>query len=65
MDLRDVSWRKSSYTASNGGACVEVAATSAQLYLVRDSKNPDGPRLSFSPAQWGAFIGGIKERDFG
>ncbi|HWE90648.1 MAG TPA: DUF397 domain-containing protein [Pseudonocardiaceae bacterium] len=34
-------WRKSSYSGT-GGDCVEVAAS---LGLVRDSKNPDGPRL--------------------
>lgn len=36
-------WRKSSYSASNGGDCVEVART---LHAVRDSKNPTGPALA-------------------
>lgn len=57
MDLTSVRWRKSSYSGDNGGNCIEVAAVSgADLsYLVRDSKDPDGPRLALSPAAWRAF----------
>jgi Domain of unknown function (DUF397) len=49
-------WRKSSYSEANG--CVEVARPGP--VLVRDSKNPDGPVLSFTPATWKAFLGGVK-----
>ncbi|GAA4240369.1 DUF397 domain-containing protein [Actinomadura meridiana] len=44
MDLRNTSWRKSSYTTSNGGNCVELA-DAAGVVAVRDSKDPDGPVL--------------------
>jgi hypothetical protein len=37
-------WRKSSYSSSNGGACVELAGLGAGVG-VRDSKDPDGPKL--------------------
>ncbi|MFD7415500.1 DUF397 domain-containing protein [Kitasatospora purpeofusca] len=48
-------WFKSSYSSNEGGECVEVAeATSA--VLVRDSKDKSGPRLTFSPAAWEAFV---------
>jgi hypothetical protein len=57
-----VTWRKSS-RSTNGGNCVEVAHTDNH-YLVRDSKNPDGPRLVFSPSGWAAFLGCIKADDF-
>ncbi|MFB9880743.1 DUF397 domain-containing protein [Planobispora siamensis] len=30
----------------------------------RDSKDPDGPALSFIPAEWDAFIGGVKAHEF-
>jgi hypothetical protein len=40
-------WRKSS-RSGNGGECVELACAPEQR-LVRDSKNPDGPRLKFPP----------------
>ncbi len=53
-------WRKSTYSASNGGDCVEVAPNSGRLVAVRDSKNPDGPKLLLTPAQWRAFTTGIK-----
>jgi hypothetical protein len=48
-------WRKASYSGGNGGACVEVSSTPAALVAVRDSKDPDGPGLAFSPARWQAF----------
>jgi hypothetical protein len=44
MDLRNVKWRKSTYTGSNGGNCVELA-DAAGAVAVRDSKDPDGPVL--------------------
>jgi hypothetical protein len=52
-------WRKSSYT--NGRAsCVEVALGLPQAVAVRDSKNPNGPKLTVTPATWSAFVTGIK-----
>jgi hypothetical protein len=30
------------------------------LVAVRDSKDPDGPRLAFTPVGWQAFTGLIK-----
>ncbi|GAB2918186.1 DUF397 domain-containing protein [Micromonospora polyrhachis] len=51
--LRDANWRKSTYSGDQG-ACVEVAAV-ADTIAVRDSKDPAGPTLSFSPTAWAAF----------
>lgn len=53
--LDDVTWRKSSYSGSNGGACVEVAVLPDHSLAVRDSKDPDGPRLTFTRAEWRTF----------
>ncbi|MGY0067653.1 DUF397 domain-containing protein [Streptomyces sp. QTS137] len=52
--MSDHQWRKSSYSpdASN---CVEVSTTSATA-LIRDSKDPAGPRLDLSQATWATFI---------
>jgi hypothetical protein len=47
-------WRKSSYSSEQGGACIEIAAHPAAVH-VRDSKDPEGPALSFEPAEWAAF----------
>ena len=48
-------WFKST-RSGQGGDCVEVAVPDAGGVLVRDSKNPDGPRLTFDRAAWAAFI---------
>lgn len=47
-------WHKSTYSSGEGGQCVEVAPCPHTIH-VRDSKNPTGPMLSFSPASWSAF----------
>ena len=60
---RTLSWRKSSYSGSNGGQCVEVA-TSGRV-LVRDSKNPDRGILGFSARTWREFAARIKRDDAG
>ncbi|MFJ2648694.1 DUF397 domain-containing protein [Streptomyces sp. NPDC087420] len=51
----EVAWVKSSYSSNEGAACVEVAATPATV-LVRDSKNPAGPRLGLAPGAWADFL---------
>ena len=56
MDVTDVSWRKSSYS---GGACVEVG-TAGRVVAVRDSKDPEGPRLAFAEGLWRAFAEDVK-----
>jgi hypothetical protein len=77
MDLTGVSWRKSSYSGTkggdcvevaevwrkssySGGNCVEVAATLPAAIAVRDSKDPTGPKLIFTPADWAAFTATIR-----
>ncbi|CAL9294282.1 DUF397 domain-containing protein [Streptomyces enissocaesilis] len=57
--LADLAWFKSSYSdTSNPSDCVEVAITPATIH-VRDSKRPDGPRLTVPPASWTAFVAGV------
>ena len=60
MDVTSAIWRKSSYSGGNGGNCVEVAPAGNNI-AVRDSHEPDGPRLQFSAAEWRAFLAHIKE----
>lgn len=62
-DFDAAAWRKSSWSGDNGGQCVEVAVTS-EVIGVRDSKDPDGPRLVFTPAEWDAFLAGVKTGEF-
>ncbi|GAA1970400.1 DUF397 domain-containing protein [Kitasatospora viridis] len=46
-------WRKSSYSGGTANDCVEVALAHP---AVRDSKDPDGPALVFTPDAWSAFL---------
>ena len=39
---------------------MEVAADGPGVVAVRDSKDPDGPALVFTPADWSAFITSLK-----
>lgn len=56
MELTGARWRKSSRSSGNGGACVEVADNLPGLVAVRDSKDPAGPALIFTPTAWHAFL---------
>ncbi|MEW2403974.1 DUF397 domain-containing protein [Streptomyces sp. NPDC046862] len=51
----DLEWIKSTYSTDEGPDCVEVAALPDHI-LVRDSKNPHGPRLAVTPTAWAAFL---------
>ncbi len=64
MDLIGAQWRKSSRSGTNGGNCVEVALNLPGIVAIRDSKDPDGPRLAFTPAEWNAFIAGVRDGEF-
>jgi Domain of unknown function (DUF397) len=52
-------WRKSSYSGQ-GATCVEVACKMPDVVAVRDSKNPDGPKLVTTPADWRTFLSSIR-----
>ncbi|WP_030814825.1 DUF397 domain-containing protein [Streptomyces sp. NRRL S-337] len=62
IDLSTVTWRKSSYSNSDGGACLEIADDlPAPLVPVRDSKDPHGPALVLPAAAWAAFVTAVKD----
>lgn len=58
-DLSRAQWRKSSYSGANGN-CIEVAANSKARLLVRDTKDREGPVLSFPPGTWRRFAMDVK-----
>ncbi len=62
-DLTHAAWRKST-RSNDGGNCVEVADNLPGVIAVRDSKNPTGPALTFSPSEWAAFTSGVKDGEF-
>ncbi|WP_399926578.1 DUF397 domain-containing protein [Streptomyces kanamyceticus] len=53
-------WRKSTHSGGDGGNCLEVADGHPTVIPVRDSKNPQGPKLVFRTTSWSAFLDGVK-----
>jgi Domain of unknown function (DUF397) len=62
-DLSRARWFKSTRSGPNCDNCVEVAFVE-QAIAVRDSKDPSGPALIFTTAEWDAFVGGAKGGEF-
>jgi ribosomal protein S26 len=59
----DLKFRKSSSSGVTRTLCVEVAIHS-DIVAVRDSKQPKGRILRFSPEEWQAFVAGVKAGEF-
>lgn len=51
----ELAWYKSSYSAGNGGDCVEAAAADTAVHI-RDSKQSGGPTLRVGAVQWTTFV---------
>ncbi len=75
MDSSGSAWRESGHetgeiesvevTVTDDEAAVPThKAGAGRLILMRDSKNPDGPVLAFTEAEWRAFIAGVKDGEF-
>ncbi|GAB7034001.1 DUF397 domain-containing protein [Streptomyces sp. NPDC021749] len=60
-ELSAARWRKSSYSNTNGGSCVEIADNIPGIIPVRDSKNPGGPAICVGEAAWAVFVGMVKD----
>ncbi|MET9399368.1 DUF397 domain-containing protein [Kitasatospora sp. NPDC002965] len=60
---RTEQWRRSSYSSGNASDnCIEV--DDARPGSVRDSKDPQGPRLRFTPAAWQSFVTATADGEF-
>ncbi|HEY6073135.1 MAG TPA: DUF397 domain-containing protein [Anaerolineales bacterium] len=59
----EVGFHKSTASSSNQG-CVDVKTCTCDEVLVRDSKDPDGPVLTFTRDEWTAFLAGVKGEEF-
>jgi len=60
--LGNLPWRKAQRSVGNG-ACVELAPVNGMVAM-RDSKDPDGPVLMYTAAEWDAFLHGAKAGEF-
>ncbi len=56
-------WRKAKASQGNGN-CVEMAALADDRVAVRDSKDPDGPVLTFTRAEFRAWLHGVRAGEF-
>ena len=61
-EYRTLAWRKAR-RSTNNGECVEVASVVGKIAL-RDSKDPGGPILLYTPPEWMAFLDGAKLGEF-
>ncbi|MBO0820771.1 MAG: DUF397 domain-containing protein [Nocardiopsaceae bacterium] len=52
----DTTWRKASYSGSNGAQCVEIASTTARGVAVRDTTDRDGVTLTLPASAWRDFL---------
>jgi hypothetical protein len=53
-------WRKSSYSGTGGGSCVEAADRDGRI-LVRDTTDRGGVVLSISPDEWSRFMATLSQ----
>ncbi|RKS76390.1 uncharacterized protein DUF397 [Actinomadura pelletieri DSM 43383] len=60
LNLIGASWRKSSHSTGDASTCVEVATNLPAVVAVRDSTDPTGPALLFTPATWRTFTDKLK-----
>lgn len=60
----NIRWKKSSYSSSHDGACVETTCAHG-LILIRDSKNPTGPELFARIDSWCTFLAATMDGHLG
>lgn len=61
-EFSGLNWRKAQVSVNNG-QCLELARAE-DMIAIRDSKNPGGPVLKYTRAEWHAFLDGAKNGEF-
>ncbi|MFJ4689306.1 DUF397 domain-containing protein [Streptomyces sp. NPDC088789] len=65
-EIEGAVWKKSSYSGSGEGQCVEIAEVRSHgAVAVRDSKRPTGPVLLITPGTFARFLSGAAQGEFG
>ncbi|MFD4352794.1 DUF397 domain-containing protein [Nocardia sp. NPDC058519] len=60
IDTTGATWLRAGSTDGS----VEVAMLAEGYVALRDSKNPEGPVLIFTPSEWTAFTAGVHDGEF-
>lgn len=63
VDFSDAVWRRAAGGDGDETSHVEVAHKDG-MYGMRDSRNPDGDVLVFTPGEWDAFVKGVHAGEF-
>jgi hypothetical protein len=58
--IDSATWRKSSYSGTNGGGCVEAGGPEQGRVLVRDTTNRSGAVLNIPATAWRTFTSSLK-----
>ena len=58
----NLTWHKAQRSTYDG-QCVEIASAAGNIAM-RDSKDPDGPVLVYTPAEFSAFLDGARNGEF-
>jgi hypothetical protein len=61
-ERESLSWLKA-HSSSANGHCVEIASATGKI-AIRDSKDPNGPILVYTPAEFRAFLDGARKGEF-
>jgi hypothetical protein len=61
-ELAGLAWIKANFSNHNG-ACIEIASTPDKV-AIRDSKDPGGPILVYTPIEFRAFLDGARNGEF-
>ncbi|MDQ0813752.1 hypothetical protein QFZ63_005466 [Streptomyces sp. B3I7] len=59
LDLGEQGW-ESPWSGPNGGQCVQTKQLSDGRVAVRQSTDPAGPALIYTPQEMAAFVAGVK-----
>lgn len=63
VDFSDATWRRASSDNGDVQSHVEIAVKDG-MYGMRDSRDPDGKVLVFTPSEWDAFVKGVHNNEF-
>jgi hypothetical protein len=65
-ELAGVAWHISTRSDSGGASCVEAGplADGSGRVALRHSRNPDGPTIVYTRAEWEAFLAGARDGEF-